>query len=118
MSEMTILEGVKIIAERLENFPDEFIKWKSYIQWSIHDSESPLEDHEKVFLSDVYTKAKRAQYNADVLKQIQNEPKIKYKTEGRYATLWSDPMSTFGSPQIKAEGQNIGYGTLIDANNN
>jgi hypothetical protein len=114
MSEL--LKGVQIIAERLENFPDEFIKWKSYIQWSIHDAESPLEEHEKVFLSDAYTKAKRVQYNADVLKQIQEEPKIKYKTEGRYATLWQDPMTAFGSPQIKAEGQNIGYGTLINDN--
>jgi hypothetical protein len=118
MSEMTILEGVKIIAERLENFPDEFNKWKHFVQWSVLDKESPLEDHEKAYLSDAYKKAERVQYNADVLKQIQDEPKLKYKTEGRYATLWNDPMTAFGSPQIQAEGQNIGYGTIINANNN
>ena len=102
---MEILRGVQIIAERLENFPDEFIKWKSYIQWSIHDSESPLEDHEKVFLSDVYTKAKRTQYNADVLQRLQDDTRL------------SNPAYGFGRAQIHAEGQNIGYGTLINDNN-
>lgn len=103
MSEL--LKGVQIIAERLENFPDEFIKWKSYIQWSIHDAESPLEDHEKAFLLDVYKKAKRTQYNADVLQRLQDDIRL------------SNPAYGFGRAQIKAEGQNIGYGTLINDNN-
>jgi uncharacterized protein YjcR len=96
---MELLEGVKIIAERLENFPDELGKWKSFIEWSLQNA-SPLEEHERVYLLDAYKKAERKKYNADVLQQLQ------YQDHNRV-------HSGFAKAQIHAEGQNIGYGTTI-----
>jgi hypothetical protein len=113
MSEL--LKGVQIIAERIREFPNERPKWKHFMATQLT---TMLTVEEISHISDAFNDMDREEFNARVLDCINdNEPKIRYKAEGRYATLWQDPMTAFGSPQIKAEGQNIGYGTLINDNN-
>jgi len=112
MSEL--LKGVQIIAERIREFPEELPKWKHFMNTQLSDM---LTDEEHAHIKKAFKDADRIEFNARVLDCLNdNEPKIRYKATERYATGWTDPMSAFGSPQIKAEGQNIGYGTLINDN--
>jgi hypothetical protein len=86
-----MLEGVKIIAERIREFPEEIPKWKHFLNTQLTEM---LTEEEHAHIKEAFYEADRKDFNARVLDCLNdNEPKIRYKTEGRYATLWNDPRS-------------------------
>jgi len=108
MSEL--LEGVKIIAERIREFPEEIPKWKHFLNTQVSDM---LTEEEHAYIKEAFRNADRKDFNARVLDCLNdNEPKIRYKATERYATGWTDPramISPFAQAQIQAEGQPVRY---------
>ena len=87
MSEL--LEGVKIIAERIRDFPEEIPKWKHFMSTQLS---TMLTKEELDHISNAFKEVDRKNFNARVLDYLNhNEPKLKYKAT------------------IQAEGQPIQY---------
>jgi len=107
-----MLEGVKIIAERIREFPEEIPKWKHFLNTQLSEM---LTEEEHAHIKEAFYEADRKDFNARVLDCLNdNDPKIRYKAEERYATGWTDPRTaispfTFSKAQIQAEGQPIQY---------
>jgi hypothetical protein len=98
-----MLEGVKIVIERLQIDDSNKGRWLDIADGIIKDPQQIFTEQERNEVRNVYRTAMRKQFNANIIDELADKPKSR---------------KAFGSPQIKAEGQNIGYGTLIDANNN
>ena len=98
-----MLEGVKIVIERLQIDDSNKERWFDIADGIIRDPQQIFTEQERNEVRNIYRMVMRKQFNANIIDELADKPKSR---------------KAFGSPQIKAEGQNIGYGTLIDANNN
>lgn len=87
-----MLEGVKIICERIREFPEEVPKWKHFLNTQVTEM---LTEEEHWCIKEALKEHFRQDFNARVLDHLNdNEPKIRYKAEERYATLWNDPRTS------------------------
>ena len=87
-----MLEGVKIICERIRTFPEEVPQWKHFMNTQVTEM---LTDEEHESIKEALRDHFRRDFNARVLDMI-NEPQIKgfaqaqIKVEGQ-SLSWSDP---------------------------
>jgi hypothetical protein len=90
-----MLEGVKIICERIRVFPEEVPKWKHFLNTQVTEM---LTDEEHESIKEALRDHFRRDFNARVLDMI-NDSGVK-----------ADPrIPRFGKAQIKAEGQPVTY---------
>jgi len=86
-----MLEGVKIIAERIRAFPEEVHKWKHFMNTQLTDMLTP-EEHECI--NEALKEHFRQDFNARVLDSLNDN---------------SVTMHGFGVAEVKAEGQPVKY---------
>jgi len=91
-----MLEGVKIICERIRAFPEEVPQWKHFMNTQVTEM---LTDEEHYCIKEALKEHFRQDFNARVLDMI-NRPRTKafaqaqIQAEGQpviYADRWSDP---------------------------
>ena len=86
-----MLEGVRIIAERIRAFPEEVHKWKHFMHTQLTDMLTP-EEHE--LINEALKEHFRKDFNARVLDSLNQNDIV---THG------------FGVVEVKAEGQPVNY---------
>ena len=87
-----MLEGVKIICERIRAFPEEVPRWKHFMNTQVTEMLTP-EEHECI--KEALREHFRQDFNARVLDMLNKN---------------DDPrIPRFGKAQIKAEGQPVTY---------
>ena len=87
-----MLEGVRIICERIRAFPEEVPRWKHFMNTQVTEMLTP-EEHECI--KEALREHFRQDFNARVLDMLNKN---------------DDPrIPRFGKAQIKAEGQPVTY---------
>jgi len=93
-----MLEGVKIVIERLQIDDSNKGRWLDIADGIIKDPQQIFTEQERNEVRNVYCTAMRKQFNAHIIDELADRPDPAIRKQG------------FGSPQIHAEGQAIDYG--------
>jgi len=113
--------GTEILLARMKDHPEEFINLNDKevyngLRWDrvLHESRDHLPEEDRKALDAGMKQLYIDRFNERVLKTLagesepeQTEETIKYKTQGRYATGFTDPRGLFGGAPVKAEGVQI-----------
>lgn len=109
---MTIMNSVKILAERLRTDPEEFERGNKFeeeyediilVAHGVKSSLWFLNEEEKELLVSTLREVKRKEFEDNVLLQVLDEPKVH--------TGPASVKTGFRKAQIQAEGQPVSYGT-------
>jgi hypothetical protein len=113
-----MLNGVKIILERMKTNPEEFStnnlmagksKWGRLLA-KYQDIISP---EENALIREGLRSIEGDSFDKEVLEMLMGEPPEQFKInmKDRYATAsgWTDPRGTFGSAEVKGGGQKVEY---------
>jgi hypothetical protein len=114
--------GTEILLARMKEYPEEFINLKDRaigydsLRWDavMREGREYLPEEDRKALDAGMKQLYIDRFNERVLKTLagesepeQPEETLKYKTQGRYATGFTDPRGVFGGPPVKAEGVQI-----------